>query len=163
MIQPFHDAAPEGMIMLFLRLSTALAIICAAEPACAATLQPVGAGPALGMAGKAYVRLPLGRRHAEPAHAGLGLAVSRQDYDAAGRVAGMRHDVEAIGLRFGPAARPMLTLAGAPLDAAERRNASDDGTEHSPWRTVAFVAGGLVLAAGATAAYVYHQVEKNSE
>jgi hypothetical protein len=149
--------------MVFLRLSAALAIICAAEPALAATLQPSGGSLALGVAGKAYLRVPLGGRHAANPHAGLGIAVSRQDRDIAGHSMGMRRDVEAVGLRFGPAERPALMLAGTPLNAADRRNASDDGSEHSPWRTAAFVAGGLLLAAGATALYVHHQAEKNSD
>lgn len=149
--------------MVFLRLSAVLAIICAAEPALAATLQSADGSPALGVAGKAYLCVPLGSRRAASPHAGLGIAVSRQDRDLAGHFMGMRRDVEAVGLRFGPTERPALTLAGTPLNAADRRNASEDGSGHSPWRTAAFVAGGLLLVAGAAALYVHHQAEKNSD
>lgn len=149
--------------MIPLRVGALLALVGAAQPAFAASLQPFTVAPRFGAAGKAYLRVPLGRGGGDGPHVGLTLAASRQDRGLAGNPVGGRRDADAIGLRLDLDGRASLMLAGAPAYAAVRHNARDDGARHSPWRTVAFVVGGLAIAAGATFAYIVHEAEKNSD
>ncbi|WP_116090889.1 hypothetical protein [Sphingomonas crusticola] len=144
--------------MLLMRLGAVLAIACAAQPALCATLAPDGGRPAFGLAGKAYFRLPLDKARDARPMLGLATAVSRQDRDIAGLPRGLRRDVETVGLRLGFDGGPALTLAGTPMRGPWRE------TRHNVrWGTVAIVAGGLVLVAGATFAYLLHEAEKNSD
>lgn len=149
--------------MLYVRLSAAIAIACAVQPAIAASLESGVGNPALGVAGKVSLRLPLGEGAGPKSNLRLGLAVSRQDRDISGRPVGSRRDAEAVGLRRGLNGERSLLMGGAPITSQDRSNARDDGERHSAWRTVAFVAGGVVLVAGAGFAYLLHEAERNSD
>lgn len=159
-LQARKSQAPAAFVG---RAAAAIAILCTAQSTFAAALDPVPGQPAIGVLARAYFKVPLGKRRVDAPYAGLALAVSRQDRDIAGIASGPRRDVDAADLRMNFSGRRSLALGGVSLDDHDRWEASGAGRKHSTLRTVAFVAGGLLLAGAATFAYLVHEAEKNSD
>ncbi len=149
--------------MIMFRLVAVLAIASVTEPALAASLDLVSAQPTAGVSGAAYFRIPLSAKQAHAPYVGLKMAMMRQDRDVAGLAFGPRREADAVDIRVSLKGEPSLALAGTPVTGVGALAATEDGRKHSPWRTVAFVTGGLVLAGAAYYAYLIHEAEKNSD